>query len=208
MSVKGTIVGRVVRQFHRPTGWPGRLAGWEMALRPSNRKRNVWAVSLLDVQPRDRVLEIGFGPGIALRELGRRASSGMVFGVDHSEVMVRQATRRNAQAVRAGRMSLATGSAEELPSFDEPLDKVLAVNSIMFWPEPVERLKELRRLLRPGGVIAIVRQPRGPGSAALTAEGVGHELVDMAARAGLSQVRTQTLHLKPPVVCLLCVNAD
>src|SRR3989441_1771583 len=107
----------IVSQFMRPRGFAGWLAGWEMALRSSNRKRNVWAVGLLGVEPTDRVLEIGFGPGIAIRELSRRAMHGLVCGVDHSAVMVRQATRRNAAAVRAGRVELRLGAAEHLPSF-------------------------------------------------------------------------------------------
>jgi SAM-dependent methyltransferase len=73
-----------------------------MARRPSNRKRNVWAVGLLEVGPGDRVLEIGFGPGLAIRELSRLATRGCVCGIDHSAEMVRQARRRNARAVRAG----------------------------------------------------------------------------------------------------------
>jgi hypothetical protein len=48
------------------------MAGWVMAHRPSNRQRNSWVVSLLDVRPADRVLEIGFGPGLAIGELSRR----------------------------------------------------------------------------------------------------------------------------------------
>ncbi|MFI7439401.1 hypothetical protein [Nonomuraea indica] len=69
---------------------------------PSNRERNIWAVSLLDVQPTDRVLEIGFGPGfgpgVAIAEFADRATRGHVFGIDHSQAMVRQAARRNAAA--------------------------------------------------------------------------------------------------------------
>jgi hypothetical protein len=52
------------RQFRRPTGLLGRLAGWIMANRPSNIERNRWTVDLLNVQPSDHVLEIGFGPGL------------------------------------------------------------------------------------------------------------------------------------------------
>ncbi|HEX6711367.1 MAG TPA: hypothetical protein VF068_13640 [Rubrobacter sp.] len=55
-----------------------------MALRSSNRKRNAWADDLLGVEPTDRVLEIGFGLGIAVRELSRRARHCLVCGVDHS----------------------------------------------------------------------------------------------------------------------------
>jgi len=103
---------RIVTQFMRPRGGAGWLVGWEMALRSSNRQRNMWAVGLLEVEPTDRVLEIGFGPGIAIRELSRQATHGLVCGVDHSAVMVRHATRRNAAAVRAGRVELRLGAAE------------------------------------------------------------------------------------------------
>ena len=62
MSVGERVLASVVGQFHRPHGVGGRLAGSVMAHRRSNRDRNHWVVSLLDVQPTDRVLEIGFGP--------------------------------------------------------------------------------------------------------------------------------------------------
>src|SRR5215216_1885262 len=115
MDRKQKLAMTIRSQFMRPRSLAGWLVGWEMALRPSNRKRNIWAVGLLGVEPTDRVLEIGFGPGIAICELSRRATRGLVCGVDHSAVMVRQATRRNAAAVRAGRVDLRLGSAEQLP---------------------------------------------------------------------------------------------
>src|SRR5262249_41749810 len=101
MDRKQKLALTIRSQFMRPRGFVGGLVGWERARRSANRQRNVWAVGLLAVEPSDRVLEIGFGPGIAIRELSRRATQGLVCGVDHSAVMVRQATRRNADAVRA-----------------------------------------------------------------------------------------------------------
>lgn len=59
-----------------------------MAHRRSNRRRNAWVVSLLDVQPADHVLEIGFGPGMAIAEARRIGPAGHVYGVDHSQVML------------------------------------------------------------------------------------------------------------------------
>jgi ubiquinone/menaquinone biosynthesis C-methylase UbiE len=174
-----------------------------MALRSSNRKRNVWAVELLGVEPTDRVLEIGFGPGIAIRELSRRATRGLVCGVDHSEVMLRQARRRNRDAVRAGRVDLRCASAERLPAFEEPFDKVLAVNNMGMWREPEERLKELRSLIRPGGRIAIVSQPRCPGATAQTTAAAGREIAARLAGTGFARIRSETLGLKPPVVCVI-----
>jgi len=208
MDLKQQTIKRVVGQFHQPRGLGGRAAGLLMAHRSSNRQRNAWAVSLLDVGPEDRVLEIGFGPGIAIRELTRRASRGLVCGIDHSDVMVRQATRRNAIAVHDGRVDLRLGSVSELPRFDEPFDKMLAVNSCAFWDDPTARLGELRDQLRPGGVIAIVSQPRDPNATETTSAGAGREIADQLTAAGFADLRTETLPLRPPVVCVLGVNAE
>ena len=207
MQLREEVVARVRAQFGRPTGFPGRVAGWVMAYRSSNRRRNVWAVSLLDVQREDRVLEIGFGPGIAIRELARLAPDGHVCGLDHSEVMVRQAARRNADGIRRGRVQLRLGCVERVPAFEVPFDKILAVNALQFWDDPVEPLRELRRVLRSGGRIAIAFQPRGPGACDQAARTLGQQIATALRVAGFSQVRLETLELKPAVVCALGVNA-
>ncbi len=201
------VIARVVQQFGRPHGPAGHLAGWVMAHRGSNRKRNRWVVSPLDVQPTDRVLEIGFGPGLAVAELARRAPRGHVHGVDHSAVTVRQAGRRNAAAIRAGRVELLHTSVDRLPHLDGPLDAVVAVNSVGFWPDPAERLRTLRGLLRPGGRIALAAQPRCPGATADTTARAGRELHDLLTRAGFTPTRTEFLGLTPPVVCVLATTA-
>ncbi|MEU8250674.1 class I SAM-dependent methyltransferase [Nonomuraea sp. NPDC048916] len=194
-------------QAHHPRGIVGWANGWMFAHRLSNRKRNIWAVSLLDVQPTDRVLEIGFGPGIAIAEFAGRATRGHVFGIDHSQAMVRQAARRNAAAVRAHRVHLTHASVEQLPSFGDPLDAILAVNSVGFWPDPVERLGELRRLLRPAGRIALVSQPRCPGATRETTARAAQELQDLLTQAGFTHLRVETLELDPPVACVLANNS-
>jgi ubiquinone/menaquinone biosynthesis C-methylase UbiE len=205
-ALKRRAIRTVVRQFGHPRGIAGRMAGWVMAHRSSNRQRNSWAVSLLDVQPTDRVLEIGFGPGVTIADLADRAIRGQVYGVDHSEVMVRQASRRNHAAIRAGRVELVHASVDQLPSFDEPLDAVLAVNSLGFWPDPVERLGQLRRLLRPAGRIALASQPRCPGATRDATTQAAQELHDLLARAGFVQIRVEILDLDPPAACVLATN--
>ena len=206
MALREKAIERVRAQFGRPTGLPGRIAGWIMAHRSSNRRRNAWAVSLLDVQREDRVLEIGFGPGIAITELSARAPEGYVCGLDHSAVMVQQAAGRNAEAVRRGQVDLRLGSVDELPDFDAPFDKVLAVNVALFWDRPVELLGNLRRVLRMGGRIALAFQPRGPGATDEAARTTGRQLIAALREAGFSQVRLETLELKPTVVCAVGVN--
>ena len=196
----------VIGQAHRPRGAAGRVTAWEMAHRPSNRQRNRWVVSLLEVRPADRVLEIGFGPGVAIAELAR-AGAGHVYGIDHSAVMLRQASRRNAAAIRAGRVTLINARADQLPpAVDGPFDAILAVNSLGFWPAPAERLAELRRRLVPGGRIAIASQPRCPGATADTSRGAAREIEDLLRDAGFVQLSTRTLPLSPPVICVLAAS--
>ncbi|WP_214402833.1 class I SAM-dependent methyltransferase [Pseudonocardia lacus] len=205
-TLRRRLITALVRQAGHPRGPLGRAVGLLFAHRGSNRERNRWVVTLLDVRPTDRVLEVGFGPGIAIAELARRVDRGQVLGVDHSAVMVRQATRRNSAAVRDGRVVLRQAAVDRLPDLGGPVDAALAVNSIGFWPDPVRRLVELRGLLREGGRIALVAQPRQPGSDASTTARAGRELREMLAAAGFTGFRTETLPLTPPVACVLAVN--
>ena len=174
-----------------------------MALRPSNRKRNAWAVSLMGVQPSDRVLEIGFGPGLAVREIARRATHGEVVGIDWSAVMHAQAARRNAAAISAGRVHLILASVEDAPPFNGTFDKILAVNNMGMWPEPALRLEELAGRLRSGGLIAIVSQPRVPGATAETTATAALEIAGLLEAAGFTAIRVETLDLDPPVACVM-----
>src|ERR671911_284188 len=122
----GQRVEAAVRaQFGRPTGLWGHGAGLLMAHRSSNRRRNAWAASLLDVRPDDRVLEIGFGPGLAIRELARLATEGYVCGIDHSELMLRRARGLNAEGLRRGVVDLRLRS---LPPGPPPLHEPVRKN--------------------------------------------------------------------------------
>ncbi len=129
MGINQRVLGRIMQwwarhgglaQFHHPTGAVGHVAGWIMGRRSSNVARNRWAVQLLDVQPTDRVIELGCGPGVAIAALATRAIRGLVVGVDHSQVMLRQARRRNRAAVRAGRVRLIHTPVESLSISDGP----------------------------------------------------------------------------------------
>ena len=205
-TLRHRLIAAVRAQFGHPTGLWGRAAGLLMAHRSSNRRRNAWAVSLLEVRPNDRVLEIGFGPGLAILELSRIARDGYVCGIDHSELMLRQARSRNADGIGRGVVDLRLGSVDALPAFDAPFDKILAVNAVLFWTDPGARFEDLRRLLRPGGVIAVAHQPRGPGASDELAAAGGREIAAALVQAGFSAVRVETMHLKPAVVCALGVN--
>jgi len=212
MDIKQRVLDRIMQwwahhgglaQFHHPTGAAGHLAGWIMGRRSSNVARNRWAVQLLDIQPTDRVIELGCGPGVAIAALATQAIRGLVVGVDQSQVMIRQARRRNRAAIRAGRVRLIHTPVESLSISDGPFNAALAVNTVGMWPDPTARLRDLARLLRPAGRIALVSQPRSPGASAATSAAAANELAGMLTEAGFQHFRAEILDLHPPAACLL-----
>jgi SAM-dependent methyltransferase len=201
--------GFLRRQFGRPVGLFGDVVGHIMAAASSNNDRIRWTVSLLGIRPTDRVLEIGFGPGVAIAFVSTLVPNGLVAGVDHSAVMVRQASRRNAAGVRDGRISLRQGSVESLPDFDAPFDKIFTINSIHFWREPIHCLRQLRRHLKSGGVLAVTYQPRSRGATDEAAAAIGKELVQDLREAGFVRSRLETKAAQPvSIVCALGTQPD
>jgi ubiquinone/menaquinone biosynthesis C-methylase UbiE len=124
-----SVIQRIfMRMFGRPQGVLGRLGGIIMAR--MNQQCAAWVIDLLNIQSHERVLEVGFGPGVGIQLLARAASAGYVAGVDASEAMVEQATARNVQAIECGRVDLRHGSVERLLFADHTFDKALAMNSM------------------------------------------------------------------------------
>ncbi|WP_243710864.1 methyltransferase domain-containing protein [Actinomadura sp. KC216] len=140
--------------FVLPRGLRGRLAG-RLMLR-MNRQDEV--ARLLAVQPGERVLEVGYGPGGLIRRLARTPAA-RVCGVDPSPEMRAMAARRTARA------DLRVGTAEHTGFGGAEFDCVVSVNSVALWPSLERGLDELRRVTRPGGRVLIawhggLRPPR------------------------------------------------
>ena len=154
MSVSRTLL---MRAFGRPRGLLGRIGGVIMAR--SNRACALWVSDLLDPQPRDRILEVGFGPGVAIELMASRASLGHVAGIDASAEMVAQASARNAEAIGRGLVDLRHGSVESLPFPEGSFDKAFAINSMQVWPDRLAGLEEIRRVLGSGCKLALAFTP-------------------------------------------------
>ncbi len=195
---------QLVAQFRQPSGTLGRLAGWTMANRPSNQLRNSLTIELLGLKPNDLVLEIGYGPGLAIEFTSREIRTGKVIGLDHSTVMHRQAAIRNAAAIAAGKVEIGIGDVLE-PPFPLPLvDKIYSVNVVQFWPEPERVFAELRRLLKPGGCIATTFMPRVGKNKLRLAHSRADALEQMMEKIGFEQRETHWMALHPtPAFCVL-----
>jgi len=102
--------------------------GWIMSWH--NQPDNIWTVSLLDLQPTDHVLEVGFGPGRAIELAARQ--TGKVMGIEVSETMLEEASKRNKDAIRAGKVNLKLDKLAFLSFPESTFDKVFAINCIYF----------------------------------------------------------------------------
>jgi ubiquinone/menaquinone biosynthesis C-methylase UbiE len=154
-------------------------------------------MGFVNIQPPDHVLDVGCGGGMAIKLIAGIAVAGFVAGVDHSEDMVQQALKHNAAAARAGRVEIRHGNVAALPYDDESFDKVIAVETFYFWPDPVVNLQEVRRVMKTGGLVALAMEgsketPKSQKMAAMTAQMgfpifSGAEMVEMLTEAGFSR---------------------
>jgi len=199
----------LARQFGNPSGAAGRLAGWIMAARPSNRVRNRWTVDLLRIRPDHRVLEIGYGPGTAIGLAAACAHRGIVIGLDRSKTMYESASRRHRKLIEAGRLDLNVGSVEQIGEIlgedaNGFFDRIFAVNAVMFWADPGQSMRQLSRLLAPGGRMAFTHQPRlGPQTDAAALESATR-MREWLQGAGLVDVRIEVRRdLAPAAVCVI-----
>ena len=117
----------------------------------SERLRAV--VDELDVQPDDRVLEIGCGHGVAATFVCERLDGGRLTAVDRSPKMIEAAARRNAAFVEAGTAEFLVAELEELDLGDRRFDTIFAVRVGLFHREPARARELVEPYLAPGGWI-------------------------------------------------------
>ena len=144
--------------------------------------RLTWAVEALDVQPGDRLLEVGCGHGVAVSLVCERLAGGRIVGLDRSPKMIAAAERRNRAQVAAGTASLLVTSFEAADLGEQRFDKVFAFHVAAFWREPATMLPRTARLLAPEGALYLFNQPLRREEAA----GFAGQLTGVLARHGFA----------------------
>ena len=114
------------------------------------------------VREGQRVLDVGCGPGALTAELVRRLGPDAVTAIDPSPPFV------EATAAQFPRVDVRTGSAEELPFADARFDAALAQLVVHFIADPVQGLREMRRVTRSGGTVGACVWDHGSGSGPLS----------------------------------------
>ncbi|KIL52085.1 class I SAM-dependent methyltransferase [Jeotgalibacillus soli] len=187
-------------QFSRPKGILGRFAGAIMSL--ENRKLNVWTIGCLDLVANDRVLEIGYGPGFAMKRMLEGHKNLYVDGIDSSEVMFNQAANRIKPFIQSGRARVIQGKVEHLYLPLSHYDKILSVNNYTIWGNRKHALSCLYGALKEGGRIAITIQPREDTASPTMTKMMASDLYHSLEEAGFTRVSISYRRIFPELaVC-------
>lgn len=145
-----------VNQCQKPTGWLGRFVLWNMNSRHS--KVTDWGLSRISIEKQDTILDVGCGGGRTVSKLAAIASQGRVYGLDYSKASVAVALRTNRQWIGMGRVEIREGSVSHMPFPEDMFDLVTAVETHFWWPDLPADMREVLRVLKPGGRLIMVAE--------------------------------------------------
>ncbi|HEY6337902.1 MAG TPA: class I SAM-dependent methyltransferase [Candidatus Sulfotelmatobacter sp.] len=117
-----------------------------------------WGLSHISIMQEDTVLDVGCGGGRTISKLATKASQGRVYGVDYSGVCVAVARKVNAHSIDERRVEIREGSVSQLPFEDHTFELVTAVETHFWWPDVLVGMREIRRVLKPGGTFVIIAE--------------------------------------------------
>ena len=146
----------VSRQCRRPTGPFGRRVARVMNL--SHGSLTTWGLSHLVVDPRSRILDIGCGGGRTIATLASMAPQGTVSGIDYSSASIATARVTNADRIAAAQVDLQLASVSALPFPPDSFDVVTAIETHYYWPDLPNDVREVYRVLRPGGQFMLLAE--------------------------------------------------
>ena len=146
----------LARQARKPNKWLGRPFLWAMNL--SHSSLTDWGLQQVSIEPDFKILDIGCGGGRTIQKLASVAAEGRVCGVDYSSGSVAVARSKNAQLIKDGCVEIRQGSVSQLPFPDNYFDVATAVETQYYWPDLVNDMKEVRRVLKPGGRFAVIAE--------------------------------------------------
>lgn len=147
----------IARQLRKPAGDAGKQIAEKM--NQSNLYINQYTITALNIAPSDHILEIGMGNGFFVKDV-LKYDSVIYNGCDFSEEMVQESVRLNESFVSKGRASFVHAPADRLPFQDHAFDKIFTINTLYFWEDYAKTFTEIRRVLKPDGLLLIAIRPK------------------------------------------------
>lgn len=143
-------------QFRKPTGNMGRQV--VEGMNHSHYELTTWGLEHVQIRPTDTALDIGCGGGVTVERLAALATNGTVYGIDHSTDCINWASTHNHKAIEDGHVRILQASVEKLPFENATFDKVVAIETVYFWPDLPHSFAEVARVVKPGGQFIIIHE--------------------------------------------------
>lgn len=153
MGIRSKVKDFIDSQYRWPKGLIGAYIGEKMVAQ--HKPETLWTIELLDIQPGEKVLELGCGSGYAMKLILEINKEIEVVGVDLSPVMIRSAAIRNKKAVQKEKAKLRLGNVKSLNFKDEHFEKLYSIHTLYFWEDLSATVKEIFRVLKPGGACVL-----------------------------------------------------
>ena len=156
MGIVSRLTTIVFGQTEKPTGLFGRF--FVQMMNVAHSRLTDWGLTHVSIGRHDTILDVGCGGGRTVRKLAAIATKGKVYGIDYSAESVAIARSTNEQLIKAGRVEIRHASVSHLPFPDRTFDLVTAVETHYFWPDLIADLREVFRVLKPGGRLVILAE--------------------------------------------------
>ncbi|AKN31072.1 SAM-dependent methyltransferase [Clostridium carboxidivorans P7] len=147
-------IAKRLNQCMKPNGELGKIVADDM--NKSHFELTGWGLEKININPKDTILDIGCGGGRTVNRLAAIAKEGKVFGIDYSMDCVKWSKDYNEELIKDGRVEIINASVEKIPFEDNKFDVISAVETIYFWPDLLQNLKEVKRVLKPSGKLVII----------------------------------------------------
>ncbi|HOW57208.1 MAG TPA: class I SAM-dependent methyltransferase [Smithellaceae bacterium] len=147
---------KFVKQCRKPSGRFGKFVARAMNFGHTGIRR--WGLSHTSINPDAIILDIGCGGGKTVQEMALRTPDGKVYGIDYSEDMVQLSKKVNEFFIKKGLVEVRYGTVSSMPFADNTFDLVTAFESYYFWPNLIDDLKEIKRVLKPDGTLIIANE--------------------------------------------------
>lgn len=146
----------LIRQFRKPSRWVGRPFLWLMNQRHSNLTD--WGLQHVQIDKNFTILDVGCGGGRTIQKLAGLVPVGKVYGADYANGSVAASRAKNAALVREHKVEVVQASVSNLPFAENAFDLVTAVETQYFWPDLLNDMNEVRRVLKPGGRLVVIAE--------------------------------------------------
>ena len=145
-------------QLRKPTGEDGVKIAEMMSTANAHIIHDT--LRALKAEAFDNILEIGMGNGFHVKNILESANQIRYNGCDYSTLMIEESRRINAEWISKGQAKFKLANVSSLPFSDNEFNKVFTVNTVYFWENEKDTLREIKRIMQPGGKLIIGFRPK------------------------------------------------